>query len=60
MNLAWTRPNGNTRLQDRISYEKVRNMAMDIFCYTSKATSDESSAPVVAASAECDEAEKKR
>ena len=32
MNLAWTGPVDNTPLQASISYEKVANVAVDLFC----------------------------
>ena len=36
MNLAWTGPVENTRLQENIPYQKVANMAIDLFLDTSK------------------------
>ncbi len=40
-NLAWTPPNDNTKLQKNIAYDKVANMALDLFCDMSKiATTD--------------------
>ena len=41
MNLACTVPGDNSRLQVNISYDKVANMAVDMFCDTSKAASAE-------------------
>ena len=34
MNLAWTSPVANTGLNDKILYDKVANMALDMFCDT--------------------------
>ena len=39
MNLAWTGPCANTALQSNILYEKVANMAIDLFIDPSKAVS---------------------
>ena len=39
LNLAWTGPVDNTSLQSDISYEKVANMALDLFVDTSSAAS---------------------
>ena len=36
MNLAWTGPVENTRLQEKIPYQKVANMAIDLFMDSSK------------------------
>ena len=36
MNLAWTGPVENTRLQEQIPYQKVANMAIDLFMDSSK------------------------
>ena len=36
MNLAWTGPVENSRLQENIPYQKVANMAIDLFLDTSK------------------------
>ena len=38
MNLAWTGPVDNSRLQEHIAYEKVVNVAIDMFCNTSAGT----------------------
>ena len=35
MNLAWTGPIDNTGLEVNIPYDKVANMAVDMFCDTS-------------------------
>ena len=39
MNLAYTGPVDNTGLQGNLPYDKVANMALDMFCDTSKAAS---------------------
>ena len=36
LNLAWTAPIDNTKLLVKISFDKVANMALDMFCDTSK------------------------
>ena len=38
LNLAWTSPVDNTPLQANISYDKVANAAVDMFCDASEAT----------------------
>ena len=59
MNLAWTGPHDNTRLQVNIPYDKVANMAVDMFCDTSKAASAEGAeASSTPASVHGDETEK--
>jgi len=59
MNLAWTGPLDNTSLQVSIPYEKVANMALDMFCDTSKAAPAEGAeAASTAASADAEETEK--
>ena len=35
LNLAWTPPCGNTPLQEHITFAKVGNVALDMFCDTS-------------------------
>ena len=58
MNLAWTGPCDNSSLQTNISYEKVANMAIDMFCNTSKAASaGDANASVTPAPAEGEENE---
>ena len=61
MNLAWTKPNENTSLQQSLSYAKLANMAMDLFFGTSAAAASAASAsvaPVPVASADAaDDAE---
>ena len=39
MNITWTGPVENTRLQTNITYENVANLALGMFCDTSKAAS---------------------
>ena len=39
LNLAYTGPLDNTKLQGEITFAKVSNIAMDLFCDTSKAAS---------------------
>ncbi len=39
MNITWTGPVDNTQLQTDITYEEVANLALDMFCDTSKAAS---------------------
>ena len=55
MNLAWTGPCDNTRLQSSILYDKVANMAIDMFMDTSKAASADG--VEASATAECDDME---
>ena len=38
LNLTWTGPMDNTTLQATISYDKVANVAVDMFCDASEAT----------------------
>ena len=59
MNLAWTSPRDNSRLQQTISYARVANMAVDRFCDTSTAASAEGAEASSQASAEGDETEKR-
>ncbi len=55
MNITWTGPVDNTQLQTNITYEKVANLALDMFCDTSKAASaGGAAASSTAASAEGD------
>jgi hypothetical protein len=60
MNLAWTSPIDNTGLQVHNTYDKVANMAVDMFCDTSStaASAEGADASSTAASAEADETEK--
>jgi hypothetical protein len=59
MNLAWTGPIDNTSLQVNIPYEKVANMAVDMFCDTSHAASaQDAEASSTAASTEGEGTEK--
>ena len=58
LNLAWTEPIGNSRLQEDVSYEKVANVALDMFCDTAKTMSaDSGGASAQAVSADADETE---
>ncbi len=55
MNITWTGPVANTQLQTNTTYGQVANLALDMFCDTSKAASAEgAAASSTAASAEGD------
>ena len=58
MNLACTVPGDNSRLQVNISYDRVANMAVDMFCDTSKAASAEGAEASSQASVEGDDSDK--
>ena len=58
VNLAWTGPSDNSRLQVNIPYAKVANMAADMFCDTSKAASAEGAEASSQASVEGDDSDK--
>ncbi len=53
--LSWTQPSDNTPLHTNITYEKGANLALGMFCDTSKVASAEAS--LTAASAKGDETE---
>ncbi len=54
-NNSWTHPSANTVLHASSTYEKISNLALDMFCDTSKVASAEAS--LTAASAKGDETE---